>query len=60
MLLTAMLALNNQDSSVIGASPFFLTHGNHVEPVPQVQKASLRSSPAADAEAFVQRINEAQ
>jgi hypothetical protein len=60
MLPTAMLALNNQDSSVIGANPSFLTHEYHVEPVPQVQKALLRSSPAADAEAFVQRIDEAQ
>jgi hypothetical protein len=60
MLPTAMLALNNRNSSVTGASPFFLTHGYHVEPVQRVERISPKNSPAADAETFVQRIQEAQ
>lgn len=60
MLPTAMLALNNRDSSVTGLSPFFLSHGYHAEPVQRAERVSANSSPAADAESFVQRINEAQ
>ncbi|KAI0991393.1 hypothetical protein K3495_g16794 [Podosphaera aphanis] len=39
MLPTAMLALNNRDS-VIGLSPFFLTHGYHAEPIDQVHSSN--------------------
>jgi transposase InsO family protein len=60
LLPTAMLALNNHNTSVAGASPFFLSHGYHAEPVQQVESASAKSSPATDAEAFVQQIHEAQ
>jgi hypothetical protein len=60
LLPTAMLALNNRNSSVTGLSPFFLTHGYHLEPVQRVERMSPNSSPAADAETFVQRIEEAQ
>jgi hypothetical protein len=60
LLPTAMLALNNRNSSVLGASPFFLTHGYHVEPVQRVERASPANTPTASAENFVQRISEAQ
>jgi len=60
MLPTAMLALNNHNSSVTGASPFFLTHGYHIEPVQRVERISPKNSPAADTETFVQQIQEAQ
>lgn len=60
LLPTAMLALNNRDSSVTGLSPFYLTHGYHAEPVQRVERMSPKSSSAADAEVFVQRIEEAQ
>lgn len=60
LLPTAMLALNNRDSSVIGMSPFFVEHGYHIEPIQRVERVSRKSSPAADAETFVQRIHEAQ
>jgi hypothetical protein len=60
LLPTAMLALNNRDSSVLGASPFFLEHGYHVEPVQRIQPTSPNHSPAASAERFVQRIAQAE
>lgn len=60
MLPTAMLAINNRDTS-LGLSPFFLTHGYHAEPVAQVTPAlKRRSEPKMAAEKFVSRIHEAQ
>ena len=58
LLPTAMLALNNRDT-VLGLSPFFLTHGYHIEPVPQVSPMARSSDPEKRAEAFVRRINDA-
>jgi hypothetical protein len=58
LLPTAMLALNNRNT-VLGLSPFFLTHGYHIEPVPQVSPLTRSSDPEKRAEAFVRRINDA-
>jgi hypothetical protein len=33
LLPIAELAINNRDSVLIGVSPFFLSHGYHVEPL---------------------------
>jgi hypothetical protein len=60
LLPTAMLALNNRDSSITGVSPFFLTHGYHAEPIQQVTRQAPKLSPAAEAERFLQRIHEGQ
>lgn len=58
---SAMLALNNRDSSVTGYSPFFLTHGYHAEPIQQVRRTpGSRQSPTARAESFVSRLHEGQ
>ena len=59
LLPTAMLAINNRNSS-LGLSPFFLTHGYHVEPIGQVRGKEKASPPAKMAEDFVGRLREAQ
>ena len=62
LLPTAMLAINNRDT-VLGISPFFLTHGYHAEPIQQTEPMATEtalSNPAQRAEAFVTRIKEAQ
>jgi hypothetical protein len=56
---TAMLAINNRDTS-LGVSPFFLTHGYHVEPIQQVAREEKPSPPTRVAEDFVERLKEAQ
>ncbi|KAI0996011.1 hypothetical protein K3495_g12171, partial [Podosphaera aphanis] len=62
MLPTAQLALNNRDSSTSQLSPFFLTHGYHVDPVQLKPQTTNRatSTPAKRAERFVNRLVEAQ
>jgi hypothetical protein len=59
LLPTAMLAINNRDTS-LGASPFFLTHGYHAEPIQQVAREDRPSPPTKVAEDFVERLTEAQ
>ncbi|KJZ68437.1 hypothetical protein HIM_12173 [Hirsutella minnesotensis 3608] len=54
------MAINNHNSTSTGLSPFFVTHGYHVDPI-QV-KEKLRTdgkSPVARAECIVQRLQEA-
>ena len=60
LLPMVIAAINNRDSSSIGMSPFFFTHGYHIDPI------SLDETPAAPpssgrglAEAFVARMQEA-
>lgn len=60
LLPMAMLALNNRNSSVTGLSPFFLTHGYHLEPIQQVKNEKGAPPPARRAEDFVERLFEAQ
>ncbi|KAI1001021.1 hypothetical protein K3495_g7178 [Podosphaera aphanis] len=61
LLPTAMLALNNRKSTVIGTSPFFVTHGNDAEPIQQTHTNSRATkSPQARARAFVDRIIQGQ
>ncbi|KAM4063676.1 reverse transcriptase (RNA-dependent DNA polymerase) [Hirsutella rhossiliensis] len=60
LLPAAMMAINNHNSTSTGLSPFFITHGYHVDPI-QV-KEKLRTdgrSPVARAESIVQRFREA-
>ena len=60
LLPAAAMALNNRTATSTGLSPFFFTHGYHLEPV-QVKEA-LRSdgkSPVAKAEGIVRRFQEA-
>ena len=62
LLSTAMLAINNRNTS-LGASPFFLSHGYHIEPVHQVPPSDPEETatpPATHARAFVDRIHRAQ
>ena len=62
LLPSAMLAINNRDT-VLGMSPFFMTHGYHAEPIQQAEPEGTQlslSDPAQRAEAFVGRIREAQ
>lgn len=59
MLPSAMLAINNRDT-VIGLSPFFLTHGYHVEPIEQVNPIVPSSIPIKRAHDFVKRLVDAQ
>lgn len=61
LLPTAMLALNNRKSTVIGTSPFFVTHGYDAEPIQQTHTNSRATkSPQARARAFVDRIIQGQ
>ncbi|KJZ68122.1 hypothetical protein HIM_12487 [Hirsutella minnesotensis 3608] len=60
LLPAAMMAINNHNSASTGLSPFFITHGYHIDPI-QV-KEKLRTdgkSPVARAEHIVQRLREA-
>ncbi|KAJ6436365.1 retrovirus polyprotein [Purpureocillium lavendulum] len=60
LLPAAAMALNNRTATSTGLSPFFFTHGYHLEPV-QVKEA-LRpdgKSPVAKAEGIVRRFQEA-
>ncbi|KAM4061477.1 reverse transcriptase (RNA-dependent DNA polymerase) [Hirsutella rhossiliensis] len=60
LLPAAMMAINNHNSTSTGLSPFFITHGYHVDPI-QV-KEKLRTdgrSPVTRAESIVQRFREA-
>ena len=60
MLPSAMLAINNRNT-IIGMSPFFLTHGYHAEPIQQTQICiKRRSVPAKRAEDFIKRLVDAQ
>ena len=62
LLPSAMLAINNRDT-VLGMSPFFMTHGYHAEPIQQTEPEGTQlplCNPAQRAEAFVSRIREAQ
>jgi len=60
LLPAAMLAINNREASTSGLSPFFVQHGYHVAPIQEVVESQLpSSSPAARAEAFVNRLREA-
>ncbi|KAI0996563.1 hypothetical protein K3495_g11619 [Podosphaera aphanis] len=60
MLPSAMLAINNRDT-VIGLSPFFLTHGYHAEPIHQIPSPVPKmSNPSKRAQEFVERLKDAQ
>ncbi|KAL5598471.1 uncharacterized protein BROUX77_005530 [Berkeleyomyces rouxiae] len=53
-----MLAINNRNTSM-GVSPFFLTHGYHVDTIEQVQpEESPKTLEQQDAERFVERFRE--
>jgi hypothetical protein len=59
----AMLAINNRDATSTGISPFFATHGYHVDLAGAVEETDqpLRTegdSPVAKGEAFVARLKE--
>ncbi|KAL5590152.1 uncharacterized protein BROUX77_007040 [Berkeleyomyces rouxiae] len=58
LLPAAMLAINNRNTSM-GVSPFFLTHGYHVDTIEQVQpEESPKTLEQQDAERFVERFRE--
>jgi len=60
LLPIAMLAINGRTSSTTGMSPFFATHGYHVEPI-EVEE-NLRTSgstPIAKGEALISRLRDA-
>lgn len=53
----AMLAINNRDTS-LGVSPFFLTHGYHVDPVPTIDNRKSTKTPEGRAKNFINRLQE--
>ncbi len=58
----AELAINNHDSTSTGVSPFFLSHGYHMEPLQLFEEIGpVRSarSPVQKADQIVQKIKEA-
>ena len=66
LLPAAMLAINNRNSASINISPFFLTHGYHIDPI-QLEESQLRdlgtlthtTTPIQKAEELVRRMKEA-
>jgi transposase InsO family protein len=62
LLPMAMIAINNRTATSTGMSPFFATHGYHIDPISINDNAPLRttgSSPTARGEAFVARLQKA-
>ncbi len=62
LLLSAELAINNRDATSTGVSPFFLSHGYHVEPF-AFETEELRStgkSPIQIGESILQKLREAR
>ena len=60
LLPSAAMAINNRTATSTGQSPFFLTHGYHIEPIQVKEKLRVDGkSPVARAEGIVQRLQEA-
>jgi hypothetical protein len=58
----AQLAINNREATSTGLSPFFATHGYHIDLLATIDEEELRTegqSPIARGEAFVARLREA-
>jgi predicted aspartyl protease len=56
----AMFAINNRDSSAIGMSPFFLSHGYHADVIQEPERSvAPEASPKARAERLIRRLKEA-
>ncbi|KAI0995241.1 hypothetical protein K3495_g12940 [Podosphaera aphanis] len=61
LLPSAMVAINNRDSSKTGFSPFFLTHGYHIDPIQRrIPSSTSSKDPKARANAFVNRLYDGQ
>jgi hypothetical protein len=62
LLPIASMAINGREAASTGLSPFFFTHGYHVEPIAleDDQLTAEAGTPKAAGEAFVQRMAEAQ
>lgn len=62
LLYNAELAVNNRDATSTGVSPFFLTHGYHVEPldIEELTNDARRTSPIAQADQIVRQLKEAR
>ena len=61
LLPSAMVAINNRTSSRTGFSPFFLTHGYHLEPIKRrYSPSSSGINPKARANAFINRLHKGQ
>jgi hypothetical protein len=54
-----MLVFNNRDT-FLEISPFFLTHGYHVDPIQQVKAGNKKSKLAQAAEDFARRLRAEQ
>ncbi|KAI0996379.1 hypothetical protein K3495_g11802 [Podosphaera aphanis] len=61
LLPSAMVAIKNRDSSKSGFSPFFLTHGYHLDPIQRrAPRSSSTKDPKSRANAFVNRLYDGQ
>ncbi|KAI0998101.1 hypothetical protein K3495_g10089 [Podosphaera aphanis] len=61
LLPSAMVAINNRDSSETGFSPFFLTHGYHLDPIQRrAPRSGSTKDPKSRANAFVNRLYDGQ
>jgi hypothetical protein len=59
----AKIAINNRDATTTGVSPFFLSHGYHIEPLDlhgDLTKGNDQQSPIAKADAIVRKLKDAQ
>lgn len=58
---SSMVAINNREGSKTGFSPFFLTHGYHIDPIQRRTTSSTSSKdPKAKVNAFVNRLYDGQ
>lgn len=61
LLPSAMVAINNRDNSKTGFSPFFLTHGYHLDSIQrQTISSTNRKDPKVRANAFLNRLYDGQ
>jgi hypothetical protein len=62
LLPVVAIAINNRDTGLIGISPFFFTHGYHVDPISLDKLSQLQSAltqPGVAGETFVNCLWEA-
>ena len=60
LLPAAAMSINNRTATSTGQSPFFLTHGYHIEPIQVKERLRVDGkSPVAKAEGIVRRLQEA-
>ena len=60
LLPVGMLAINNRNTTPAGLSPFFITHGYHIDAIQmkEIEDPSPATSQRGNAEAFIRKLQE--